>query len=78
MKRPSLKAEDGAEFVGEIQRIEGGQFQASCYARNETQAEDPEYHTCASEDEAKNWLAAKAALRGFELKTGRSSTGEPR
>jgi hypothetical protein len=67
MKQPALKAEDGATFVGEIRRVEG-KFRASCYARNDAQAEEPEYRICASEEEAKNWLTAQAAARNFEFK----------
>jgi hypothetical protein len=70
MRRPSLKAEDGAEFVGELQRIDDGRlFLAICYARLEygdvTQTEDHEFHTCASEEEAEKWIAARAKQCGF-------------
>jgi hypothetical protein len=65
MKQPSLKAEDGAQFVWDIQRIEGGQFRASCHAMNGEKTEESEIHLFASEDEAKSWLAARAAKRGF-------------
>jgi hypothetical protein len=53
MKRPSLKADDGAEFVRNTQRIEDGRFQASCHAMDGEKTEESEIHICASEEEAK-------------------------
>lgn len=69
-KKPALLAEDGAKFVGNIQKLENGQFQATCGAEldvgNETQIEQPEYFTGGSYEEAKTWINAMAAARKFE------------
>jgi hypothetical protein len=65
MKQPSLMHEDGAELFCEIQRIEGVGFRASCYGRSETQSEDHEFLMCASQDEAKAWIASLAKRRRF-------------
>lgn len=64
MKQPSLKAEDGAEFFGLVEPIEG-QFRASCYARSNDRAEEPEIRMHASEDGALRWIGRRAAERDF-------------
>jgi hypothetical protein len=65
MKQPSLKFEDGAELFCEIQRVEGGGFQASCYAWSEAKSEDHDFHVCASEEDGRAWIASHAKRRGF-------------
>jgi hypothetical protein len=57
MKQPSLRTEDGAEFFGLVEPIEG-QFRASCYAKIDHQIEGQEFKICRSEDEALKWDCA--------------------
>jgi hypothetical protein len=70
MGRPSLKAEDGAEFFGAVENFEAGRlFRASCYAQRDHQGkvetEDREFRMCLTEAAAEKWIAQKAAQRGF-------------
>jgi hypothetical protein len=69
-RRPSLKAEDGAEFFGAVESIEGGRlFRASCHARRDhndkVETEMREFRICPNAAEAEKWIAQKAAQRGF-------------
>jgi hypothetical protein len=64
MKRSSLKAEDGAEFFGLVEPVDG-LFRASCYAKTTLQTEEPEFRMHASEDEALRWIGLRARQRGF-------------
>jgi len=74
MKRPSLKPEDGAEFFGLVEPIDG-LFRASCYAKTAHQTEEPEFKMRASEDEALKWIGMRTRQRGFPYwKLGRART----
>lgn len=69
-RRPSLKAEDGAEFFGAVESIEGGRlFRASCHARRDhndkVESEMREFRICPNAADAEKWIAQKAAQRGF-------------
>ena len=64
MKQPSLKAEDGAEFFGRVEPIEG-QLRASCYVRTDNRIEGQNFKMCKSEDEVLKWIAQQAGERGF-------------
>jgi hypothetical protein len=69
-RRPSLKAEDGAEFFGAVESIEDGRlFRASCHARrnhnDKVETEMREFRICANAADAEKWIAQKAAQRGF-------------
>ena len=69
-RRPSLKAEDGAEFFGVVESIEGGRlFRASCHARrdhnDEVETEMRQFRICPNATDAEKWIAQKAAQRGF-------------
>ena len=64
MKRPSLKPEDGAEFFGQVEPIDG-LFRASCFAKTAHQTEEPEFNMRASEDEALKWIGMRTRQRGF-------------
>jgi hypothetical protein len=69
-RRPALKAEDGAEFFGAVESIEGGRlFRASCHARrdcnDEVETEMREFRICPNAADAEKWIAQKAAQRGF-------------
>jgi hypothetical protein len=59
-----LKAEDGAEFFGRVEPIEG-LFRASCYAKNAHQTEEREFKMHRSEDAALKWIGLRARQRGF-------------
>jgi hypothetical protein len=65
-----LKAEDGAEFFGVVESIEGGRlFRASCHARRDhndkVETEMREFRICPNADDAEKWIAQRAAQRGF-------------
>ena len=60
----SLKAEDGAEFFGRVETVDG-QFHARCFARTAQQTEEPEFMKYASEDEALRWIGLRTRERGF-------------
>ena len=69
-RRPSLKAEDGAQFFGSLESIEGGRLvRASCHARrdhnDQVETEMREFRICPNVAEAEKWIAQKAAERGF-------------
>jgi len=69
-RRPSLTAENGAEFFGAVESIEGGRlFRASCHARRDhddkIETEMREFRICPNADAAEKWIAQKAAQRGF-------------
>jgi hypothetical protein len=69
-RRPSLKVEDGAEFFGAVESIEGGRlFRASCHARrdhnDQVETEMREFRICPNAADAEKWIAQKAAQRGF-------------
>lgn len=69
-RRANLKAEDGAEFFGAVESIEGGRlFRASCHARrdhnDQVEAEMREFRICPNAADAEKWIAQKAAQRGF-------------
>ena len=69
-RRPSLTAENGAEFFGAVESIEGGRlFRASCHARRDhddkVETEMREFRICPNADAAEKWIAQKAAQRGF-------------
>ena len=68
MRKPSLRAEDGAEFFGVVESVEG-KFRASCYAQIDykggVETEEPEYFLCASEDEAVGWIELRTSQRRF-------------
>ena len=53
---------------GSLEKIDG-QFRVSCYARidhkDRVETEEPEYHLCASEDEAVMWIELRTSHRGF-------------
>ena len=69
MKKPALKADDGAEFVGLIAELEGGNVRASCYAQQDhkhsVETEEPQSMLCASRALAEQWIGQQAGSRGF-------------
>lgn len=69
MSADNLKAEDGAEFSGRVERLEGGIFRASCYARidhkRSVSTETPDYRMCESANEGEEWIKRQAERRGF-------------
>jgi len=69
-RRPNLKAEDGAEFIGAVESMEGGRlFRASCHAQrdrnDQIETEMREFRICPNAADAEKWIAQKAAQRGF-------------
>ena len=68
MRKPSLKAEDGAQFFGVVEGVDG-KFRASCYAQidyeDRVETEEPEYYLCTSDDEAVSWIELRTSQRGF-------------
>lgn len=68
MRKPTLRAADGAEFFGVLEKIDG-QFRVSCYGRidhkDRVETEEPEYHLCASEDEAVRWIELRNLIAAF-------------
>lgn len=63
--RRSLKAGDGAQFFGTIERMEGGLFRASCYAQLGLETDTREFRMCPTEADAEKWIARRATRRGF-------------
>ena len=70
MKKSALTAENGAEFFGHIQELEGGEVRASCYAQQDhkhsVETETPEIKMVASVAAAEEWIAQQAGRRGFK------------
>ena len=68
MRKLGLRAEDGAQFFGVVEKIDD-QFRVSCYAqmdhKDRIETEEPEYHLCASEGEAVKWIELRTSQRGF-------------
>lgn len=69
MKRPALRAEDGATFHGRVVPVDG-QFRAECWAElplpSNHQAEEESYRICDTQLEAEHWIHEQAIARGFE------------
>jgi hypothetical protein len=70
MAEPSLRAEDGAEFFGTIERLDGGHlFRASCHVQRSiaggVETEGREFRMCGTADAARKWIAERATKRGF-------------
>jgi hypothetical protein len=67
--KPALLPEDGAKFIGEIQRV-GSAYRATCYAmldlRYAIEEEESRCRMCETEEEAKDWIDGMAAARGFK------------
>ena len=71
MKRPLLKAEDGAKFYGSVTEISRGLFRAHCYAQldsgDRVLTESPDYEMCRSWDDCIEWVESTGVKRGFPL-----------
>jgi hypothetical protein len=67
-KQPRLRPEDGAEFFGSAKREPDGEWLATCYARNDRlgQTEEAIHRLFHTEQEAWNWIHAKARAGRFE------------
>jgi hypothetical protein len=65
MKRPWLRAEDGAVLFAKIERVSDGWFQTSSWAMARDVFEGTHYERCSSEKEAFAKLDRQAIQRGL-------------
>jgi hypothetical protein len=68
-KQAALLPEDGAKFLGHVERVEDRTLQATCHAELHSGAvshvEMPEHFVTDSCEKARAWINGMAAARGF-------------
>jgi hypothetical protein len=70
MRRPALRADEGAKFFGRVDAVGDGQFRATCraaiHAPEGVLDEAPEHFMTDDRDSGLQWVARRAAERGFD------------